>query len=143
MLPDLWTTCDLPVLVELVRRLEYDGEQHVFVNSLEVDGLKERQVEGATRRLRDSGLIEGRGVAELEHPLVVVRVSARALQLVGTWPSPEQLVDRLLEALAAAAEEASTADERSRARRALEALRDAGRDVLVNAAGGALGGTLT
>lgn len=142
MLPDLWTTCDLPVLVELVRQLEYEGEPRVFVESLEVPGLTEQQIEAATRRLRDSGLIEGRGVAELEHPLVVVRVSGHALQVVGAWPSPEQLVDRLLTALADAAEHAGSEDERGRARRALDALRSAGRDVLVNAAGGALGGAV-
>lgn len=123
-----------------MRRLEYEGEDRVFVNSLEVAELTERQVEGATRRLRDGGLLEGRGIAEASHPLVVLRVSAHALQLVGAWPSAEQLVDRLLDALAEAAEHGETDDERSRARRALDALRSAGRDVLVNAAGGALGG---
>ena len=54
--------------------------------------------------------------------------------------SPEKLVDRLLDALGDAAESAHSEEERRRARRALDALRAAGRDVLVNAAGGALGG---
>ena len=58
---------------------------------------------------------------------------------MGAWPSPEQLVDRLLYARADAAGNAHSDEERSRARRALDALRAAGRDVLVNATGGALG----
>ena len=140
MLPDLWTTCDLPVLVELVRRLEYEGEQRVFF-PFAIGELTEQQVGAALRRLREGGFVDGRGVAELEHPLVIVAVTARALQAVGAWPSPEQLADRLLAALADVAEHGRTDDERGRARRALEALRSAGRDMLVNAAGGALGGS--
>lgn len=130
------------MLVELVRRLEYDGAREVLVDDLTVAGLTPAQVGAAARRLAAGDLILTENVAETTVPAYVFGITPRALQAVGTWPSPEQLVDRLLEALADAAEHAGTDEERSRARRALDALRSAGRDVLVNAAGGALGGAV-
>ena len=92
------------------------------------------------RRLYGAGYIDGVPIDQAAHPIILTSVHPRALQAVGAWPSPEQLVSRLLDALADAAENAPTDEERSRARRALDALRAAGWDVLVNAAGGALGG---
>jgi hypothetical protein len=139
VLPDLWTTCDLPVLTELVRLLEVAGRHQVEL-PLEVGALSRQQVEAALRRLYGAGYIDGVTIDQAAHPIIVTSVCHNALQAVGAWPSPEKLVDRLLDALADAAENAHSEEERSRARRALDALRAAGRDVLVNAAGGALGG---
>jgi hypothetical protein len=136
---DLWRTCDLPVLLHLVHRLEVDGEHRVDT-PLAVDDLEPTQVEAALRRLEEAGFIKGVTTAESSYPVVITSVTARALQAVGAWPSPEQLVDRLLAALDHAAKHANTNEERSRARRTLDALGTAGRDVLVNAAGAALGG---
>ena len=139
MLPDLWTTYDLPVLIALVQRLEVNGDSRLDAAHLAVDGLERPHVEAALRRLSEHGYIVGMKT-QMDYPVIVHRVTERALRVVGAWPSAEQLADRLLAALAEAAEHGSTEDERGRARRALDALRSAGRDVLVNAAGGALGG---
>lgn len=67
-------------------------------------------------------------------------MTEKGLRAVGAWPSPDQLADRLLTVLEDAAAHAGSAEERSRARRVLEALRAGGRNLLVMAAGGALGG---
>ena len=58
MLPDLWTTSDLPVLTELVRLLEVEGRNEVEL-PLAVGALTEQQVEAALRRLYGAGYIDG------------------------------------------------------------------------------------
>ncbi len=138
---DLWTAYDLPLLTELVQRLEVDGEDSVDADELVADGRTAAQVQGALRRLDAHGFLVAVTV-DLPYPVAVTGVTEKALRVTGAWPSPEQLVDRLLAALAEAAQNAASPEERSKARRALDTLGSLGREVLVNAAGGALGGAI-
>jgi len=134
---DLWTQYDLPVLVELVRQLEGEGAHRVDT-PLTVGALSETQVQAALRRLQAAGYIVG-VASQLPYPIVITGVAERALRAVQAWPSSEAVVERLLSALAEAAEQGATSEERSRARRLLEAVGQDGRAVLVGALGSALG----
>jgi hypothetical protein len=139
---DLWAQYDLPVLEHLVQRLEADVASRVDT-PFEVDGLDWPQTAAALRRLANAGYVRGVDTAQADYPIVVTSVSERALKAVGAWPSAEALVDRLLGALEQAEQAATTPEERTRMRRARQALVSVGRDVLVGAAGSALGGGLT
>ena len=138
---NLWTQYDLPVLEHLVQRLEADGASRVDT-PFEVDGLDWPQAAAALRRLANAGYARGVETAQADYPIVVTSVSERALQAVGAWPSPEDLVDRLLAALEEAEQAATTPEERTKLQRARQALVSVGRDVLVGAVGSALGGGL-
>ncbi len=137
---DLWTQYDLPVLAELVRRLEVDGAHRVDT-PLAVGALSETQVQAALRRLEAAGYIVG-VATQMPYPAVITGVTERALRAVQAWPSPEAVVERLLIALTEVAERGGTPEERSRARRLLEAVGQDGRGVLVGALGSALGSGL-
>ena len=73
---------------------------------------------------------------------MITGVTERALRAVQAWTSPEAVVERLLVALTEAAERGATPEERSRARRLLDAVGQDGRGVLVGALGSALGAGL-
>lgn len=134
---ELWTQVDLPVLTELVNRLEVEGVRRVDT-PLPMKGLTEPQVQGALRRLEAGGYIAG-VATQMSYPVIVTGVTERALRAVGAWPTAEVFVDRLLGALKQMSEEGQTPHERGRARRLLDAFIGVGRDVVVNAAGSALG----
>jgi hypothetical protein len=70
-------------------------------------------------------------------------VSADAYREAGAWPSPDAAAGRLLAALQAAVDQAPDGEATSRARRALEAVRSAGRDFLVDVASGVVTGQIS
>lgn len=98
------------------------------------------QYGGALRRLEAHGYIKAEGSLASHDPEAVTAVTEKGVRAVGAWPSPDQFADRLLAALEECCSHAGSEEERSRARRVIEVLRAGGRDLLVNAAGGALGG---
>lgn len=136
--PTMWETLHLPVLKEVVRTLN-SGElggasSNDLARALEIEPAA---VVTAFERLADAGLIETRAVSH-EHARAT-GCSERAQQLAGEWPSPEDVADRLVEALKSLAENAETPEERSKARKALDAITSLSRDVLVSLAGAAIG----
>lgn len=64
----------------------------------------------------------------------VKRVSAEARQLVGLWPTPETALDRMIAALDAIAEHTDDEDTRTRARKVIDGLTGAGRQIGIAAA---------
>jgi hypothetical protein len=69
-------------------------------------------------------------------------IAAKGQREVGQWPSPDTAADRLLATLETAVEKAPTEEAKSRAKRALEAVRGAGRDFLVDVASGVVTGQI-
>lgn len=137
---DLWAESDLPVLVELVQRLEVEGAHRVDT-PLHVGDLTEPQIQGALRRLEDGGYIVGVST-QMRYPVVITGVTERARRAVGAWPSAESLTERLLTALTDVAEHGETPEARTRARRLLDAVGQDGRGILIGALGSALGSKL-
>lgn len=142
LLADTWHSRELPLLVEVARRLE---ESRGYVPTQEAGvtaGLTPEQTERAVVALADAGLVAGinePGVIGLE---VVSKVSPEARRLVGLWPSEDAAADRLLAALDALVERASDPDERSRLLKVRDGLAGAGRDVVVGVATAVLTGQL-
>lgn len=124
---DVWTTRDLPVLVAVVEALQ-DFDQ-AFTGGVRASSIADRTgvalpaVVLSFRTLDDAGLIEvtkvmGGGGANWR----AVRVSGRALQLVGAWPTPEGMAERILRELEAAAEAEPDAEKRGKLRAAAAVL---------------------
>jgi hypothetical protein len=118
-MPDLWAERDLPVLQSIVRRVianDYAASQDVARDT----GLPDQIVDRSVRQLRDAGYVnahfEGGG------GLGVMGVNPIALTTTGAWPTPESLVDRLLDALEQSIAAAPSEAERSRRQRALDGL---------------------
>lgn len=134
--PDIWAERDLPVLQSIVRRViadDFAASQDVVSDT----GLPNHIVDRSVRQLRDAGYVNAH--FEGDGGFGVMGVNPIALTTTGAWPTPESLVDRLLEALETSVAAAPSEAERSRRQKALDALRGISRDILVNAAGGALG----
>lgn len=99
---NLWVEYDLPVLSELVERLEVRGES--LVNRPDsLAGFAREHYGGALRRLQRDGYIVAEGSLASRHPETVTAVTAKALRAVVAWPSPEQFVDQIFAALEDAA----------------------------------------
>jgi len=137
---DLWTSFDLPVLVELVDLLEVQASYRVDT-PLTVAGLTEAQVQAALRRLDAAGYLVG-VKSDAPYPVVVVGVTRRpcvpsargrrrrrsstgCLRGSPSWP---RRLRRRKNAVAS---------------RILGVVGSVGRDVLVTAAGSALGSGVT
>lgn len=81
--------------------------------------------------------LSGRSVAG------VAEISREAQRLVGAWPSPETATDRLIAALEKIAVSSDNEDERTRARRVLDAFAGSGRQIAVGVATAVVTGQVT
>jgi hypothetical protein len=127
-LPDAWFTRDLPVLRAIARLV--DGSEHgnspyLLGAVVPASGLPKAEVIAAARALAAAGYIE----PLTNHNGDIVRItaiSAEARRLAGLWPTPQGEWDRLLEQLAARAQNAPTEVERDRWRAFGDAARAVG-----------------
>jgi hypothetical protein len=115
-LPDAWFTRDLPVLRAIVRLVDegqHGGSPYLLGQVVPASGLPKADVVNAARALVSAGYAE----ALTNHSGDIVRfttVSPEARRLTGLWPTPQGEWERLLEQLAARAENAPTEVERER-----------------------------
>jgi len=121
---DTWTTRDYPVLVDLAEHFDASG---LPVEPDEVDhpGLDTEAVTRAMVALISGHYVEGQVDVALAGPSqpYVTGLTEKGRRAVGLWPA--EGTDRtlaLVEAIRAAAEQAETEDERSRLRKAADAL---------------------
>jgi hypothetical protein len=144
-LSDTWASRDLPVLREYARLLDEDvfmpGPSEVAprldVNedvvlraykNLERGGYV-IPIPDSARRSGDEGCISD--------------ITGDALRVIGTWPTPESALDRMIDALEEIAENTNAdEDTRTRARRILEGLAGAGRTIGVTVAAAAITGQI-
>lgn len=132
-LPETWTTRELPVLREIVRRFEDPECWQVRLGDLPAaTGLDEVDVQRALRALdgEEPPYFAGTGVAELPYPLIITSVTGRARRAVGQWPASDSAVDSIVAALSAAADAEPDEEKRSGFRRAAAFVGDAGREVV-------------
>ena len=116
-LPDVWFTRDLPVLRAIARLVDElastAARPTCWARSCPASGLPKAEVIAAAQALASAGYIE----PLTNHAGDIVRItaiSAEARRLAGLWPTPQGEWDRLLEQLAARAENAPTEVERER-----------------------------
>jgi hypothetical protein len=130
---------EVVVLDAVVSLFEESPHNNVQAKAIqERSGLDDVDVGRAMTALAGAGFFDGTRVNEIDSPIRISSVSERARRTVGQWPNPEALVDRLVMALSAAAEEASDPVARTKLQQAAEALRGAGWQVAIAWAAGAL-----
>jgi DNA-binding IclR family transcriptional regulator len=126
-LDDVWAARDYPVLREVTRHIDA-GDVHVHQNVIaEALGIEPQEVGRAATAL------ERRGLVTLTHdtgPVRFVEVSGSAYLITGLHPDADDALSRLVQVLQQAATQTSDQDERTRLRRAADALLDVSRDVM-------------
>lgn len=140
-----WEDRDLPVLDAIVRALDENPLTVAQVRDIATaTGLDALDVWRACRAM-DGVYIQLREVMAGGNPEPhrILAVSPQARAVVGQWPTPEAYIARLVAALEQRADDATDPEEKSRLRRAAEALGSLGRDVAVGVAAAALGGAVT
>jgi hypothetical protein len=129
-LPDVWFTRDLPVLRAIARLVDegqHGGSPYLLGAVVPASGLPKADVIQAAKALVSAGY-----AAALTNPAgEIVRftgISPEARRLAGLWPTPQGEWDRLLEQVAARAENAPTDIERQRWRALADAATAVGED---------------
>jgi hypothetical protein len=130
-----WETRDLPVLEEAVRYFDENPMQPgpTVGDIAERIGMDPTEVLRAVRALDETYLelrIYAAGGRAAPHR--VLRVYEEARRVVGQWPSPEAVADRVVRELLDAAEREPDEAKRTRLRAAADALGGFGRDLLIN-----------
>lgn len=139
MAEDTWFARDLPVLDAAVRL--FDAQPFAHPSAEELVGktsLELAQVLTALRALEQAGLVVvtfAMGGGRSSH---IDQISGAARQLVGAWPSPESIAERLVAELEHRAETAASEAERGKWRRLLDSVLGVGRDVVVEVAAAAI-----
>lgn len=140
MVNPTWEERDLPVLRAAVEYCEEkDGYAEVHHLRSRLD-MSERDIRKALNALiaETPKLFQnymygvGSGVIRVERP------TGEARRRVGLWPTPESLADRLVQAMAAAADQEPDEEKRGKLKAAASWLGSAGRDLAVDVAAAAL-----
>ncbi len=133
---DTWTTRDLPVLRAIVQLVDEDDSGQVrFSQIVERAGMDEATVTKALRALEHEQPPLFKANGSLANRFMrISHVTGEARRKVGAWPSPEQLADKLIEALNSAADQTEDEEKRGWLRKSAAWLSEAGRDVLVEVA---------
>jgi hypothetical protein len=133
---DTWTNRDLPVLEAIVRLLD-QGNWAVSVREVASDtSLDPADVDRAITALQGLYVVDYDQFATGgdPNPWEVRQVTAEARRVVGQWPTPESLVDRLAEAFGKAAEDEPDAERKGRFRQVAAFLSSTGREVATEVA---------
>ncbi|MCV7286718.1 hypothetical protein H7J87_15425 [Mycolicibacterium wolinskyi] len=142
---ETWTTRDLPVLRAIVDLYEETGDP---VSARDIEhrtGFDEDSVQRALRRLNTRPSLLDDVTDTAQGIIVDVGAPTRAaLQVSGAWPSPENLLDRLVGALHDAADDADRPDDqRSKLKQLALGFKSIGYQVAIGALGGAGGNLLS
>ncbi|MCW2496590.1 hypothetical protein [Jatrophihabitans sp.] len=140
-LADTWHTRDLVVLQAVVTALDGSLQGIDPAELIDPTGMTEDQVTAALIALKRGQYIEMASALMLSGDAFhsVNGVTEKAYRATGAWPSNETMTDRLLAALTDIAEYGDDPLEKSRARKALDALGGFSRDTLVSVVGAAAG----
>lgn len=141
--PTIWESLHRPVLAATVKLKAADrGYSGILVGDIaEEAGIDVADTFAALHQFHEDEIVRlksylngGRLGANR-----VMAVSAEAFKLVGEWPTPESVAQRLIDALEEIAEHSQDPVAKSKARRAADALTSLTRDTLVSVAGAAAG----
>jgi hypothetical protein len=142
--PTVWETLHFPVLKASVEGVIADRTS-MGVNLRQLattTGLELTDVLAAVRQLQHTGHLELRLVGPAARGRVV-RVSEKALQEVGQWPTAETGVDRLIAALEQIAQNTDDDDERTRLQQFAGFLKSSGQQVGLSLVTAVLTGQVT
>lgn len=126
---ETWTTHELPLL-RIALREDDAGSQADFAEMAAETGIDQEQVWLAVRALLNAGYVDAfLGNARTG---TVNSVTERTRRELGSWPSPESLVDQLARAFADAAEQEAEPEQKTKLRAVADGLGGAGRSVAVD-----------
>lgn len=144
MMNDTWTDHDLPALKAAVELWTERGRRPRATDIERVTGFDQDTVQRALRNLYTEPYFDGGDRAYAGHIIRTGTPTSAALRMVGRWPTPERLFDRLVAALEEAAQDQGRPEEeRSRLKKAASALGGVVTQVAISALGGAGGNLLT
>jgi hypothetical protein len=129
-----WEDRDLPVLRAVVR-IEDDTQHHVRAEQIkEATGLDDKDVQRALGALARENppffeIIDASSMGGTFY-MGAVNCTGHARRTVGSWPTPDNLADRIIAGLQEAADNAPSEEERSRARKVLDGVGGVGKGVL-------------
>jgi hypothetical protein len=138
---ETWTRRDFPVLRALVEHFDAPDAVRMDLEEIEAaTGLSDDAVKRALRALDEAEppYIRGIRVGQTTYPVVVTGVTERARRQTSQWPTPEKLVDRLVTALSAAADDEPDPERQGKLRSTAMLLGGTLRDVAVQVAGTAI-----
>lgn len=129
-----WETRDLPVLRAVVQIEDETGQPVEALQIGEATGLDDGAVQRALGALgREEppffDLIDDSSLAGT-HYFGAAGCTGHARRTVGSWPTPDNLADRIVAGLQDAADHAPTEEERGRARKLLDGATGVGKGVL-------------
>jgi hypothetical protein len=129
-----WESRDLPVLETIVRLYDETGSSPDPSEISEALGLEGGEVQRALRALEHE---QPSFVTRFDKVLTsrIVGIGAptgHARRVVGAWPTPEGLADRIIAALNEAANNETDETKKGKLRRAAEAVAGVGRDILTD-----------
>ena len=137
MAEDRWAACDLPIL-EAIARLEEGPDSHFGAHQLATEsGLDLESVKQSLRRL-EGEYVSFKAMPGDNDPLY----SVRNIRLLGPgrratrqWPSPENALASLVDAITEVADHEPDAEKQSKLRRAAVAVAGITGDLATNVAG--------
>jgi hypothetical protein len=129
-----WESRDLPVLQAVVQLYEVNGRDVRAEQIEEALGLPRETVQAALRALKHSDVPYLTNVYEVAEGYIwhAGAPTGHARRLVGAWPTPETLADRVITALNDAADNEPDEAKKGKLRRGAEAVAGVGRDVLTD-----------
>lgn len=137
---DIWISRDLPVLEAVIRARDSDIDDLPTGASIAAaTGFSDKVVEQSLYALKDE-YVELRMVGGGSRNWFITDVTADARRIVGQWPSPDNLADRLVSALTAAADQETDPEKQSKLRKAVDTLGGVARDILVDVAAATITG---
>jgi hypothetical protein len=141
---ETWTNRELPILRVALRRFD-GGEESVDLGDVQTEtGLSADQIWAGIHALRDAY------PPYLDFDLAgwtdqangdITSVSERTRRELGSWPTPENVLESLIQALNAEAESAPE-EERSRLRAVVDALGGTAREIAIRVISARIGQTL-
>jgi hypothetical protein len=143
---DTWTNRDLPVLRAVVKIFSQTGRTRIEIEDIQEEtGFDKPTTQLALQMLYQEPFFDAgdfRGYSG--NYIAVGPPTSAALRLAGAWPTPENMVDRLIAAFEAASnDETLDEPERTRARRIWDGLMAGGYKVAIAAPGSAGGQMLS
>ena len=142
---DTWTSRDLPVLKAIVDIYEEVGMPAITPDQIQQRvGFDDETVYRALRALETEPYFGGAQRDMAGDILVIGPPTSKALRVVGNWPSPEAMLERLVGALEAAGDDPGrTPEERSKFKQAASWLGSFASQVAIGALGGAGGNIIS
>lgn len=138
----IWETEHGPTLAAVVHELDASEHPVTLRDVMARTGLDASTVFRAMRALEHDDLVEWNPSSPPESSRTT-RASGDARRIVGTWPSAENMADRLLAELLRLSETADDVATKGLAKRSAEALGGFSRDTLIALIGAAAGVAMT